>query len=118
MSDLLAIVEKLPLAGGGTVGILSVALSAVIGILSVVVRMILTGRLVPRATLDDVRADRDARLAEAHKETDDWRAVVELTQRESDVRAAQVTELLELGRTTNTFIKALPGPAASKEPAP
>lgn len=106
MSDLLAIVEKLPLAGGGAVGILSV-----------VIYMILTGRLVPRSTLDDVRADRDARLAEAHKETDDWRAVVHLTQRESDVRAAQVTELLELGRTTSTFIKALPGPPASKEPA-
>lgn len=106
MSDLLSIVEKLPLAGGGAVGILSV-----------VIYMILTGRLVPRSTLDDVRADRDARLAEAHKETDDWRAVVELTQRESVVRAAQVTELLELGRTTNSFIKALPGPSAPKEPA-
>ncbi|MFD9949676.1 hypothetical protein ACFWYW_55680 [Nonomuraea sp. NPDC059023] len=50
---------QLPIMQGGAV----VVLLAVLW-------LIFTGRLVPRSTLDDVRADRDARIADAEKDTE------------------------------------------------
>jgi hypothetical protein len=45
-------------------------------------RLVANGRLVPqalvaRSTLDDVRADRDARLKEANEDADEWRRLWE-----------------------------------------
>ncbi|MEV0584116.1 hypothetical protein [Nonomuraea sp. NPDC050310] len=40
-----------------------------------VVWMIFSGRLVPRSHLEDVRADRDARIAEAQKDAEEWHAL-------------------------------------------
>lgn len=51
------------------------------GILAAVVFMILTGRLVPRKVLEDVRADRDARLAEAAY----WHTAFQTSQNQIDV---------------------------------
>lgn len=70
-------------------------------ILAVGLWLIMTGRLVPRATLDDVRADRDSRLAEIRAETDAWRTAAETSLR-------QVTELMEQGRTTVALLEAIP----------
>ncbi|GIH91928.1 hypothetical protein ACFFMN_34025 [Planobispora siamensis] len=44
-----------------------------VGVLFAVLWLVFTGRLVPRSTLDDVRADRDARIAEAAADADAWR---------------------------------------------
>lgn len=107
MSDFLDIASKLPLAGGGAVAILSVFIYA-----------ILSGRLVPRSAVDDVRADRDARLAEVRRESDDWRSAWQASQETNKVLADQNKELLELSRTTHQLIKALPGPPAAKETSP
>jgi hypothetical protein len=107
MSDFLAVAGKFPLAGGGAVAILSVFIYA-----------ILAGRLVPRSAVDDVRADRDARLAEIRRESDDWRSAWQASQETNKVLADQNKELLELSRTTHQLIKALPGPAVTKEPTP
>jgi hypothetical protein len=101
----LAVVAKLPIAGGAASLIVIAFIHA-----------ILSGRLVPRSALEDVRADRDARLAERQKESDDWRSAWEVTQTANGILAAQVSELLELSRTTNQFIQALPGhPRALEE---
>lgn len=47
------------------------------GVLILVVLMVLTGRLVPRRSVDDVRADRDARLAAHQAEIERWRGAYE-----------------------------------------
>lgn len=48
-----------------------------VGVLLAVLWLVFTGRLVPRSTVDDVRADRDARLAEADGDAEQWRSLFE-----------------------------------------
>jgi hypothetical protein len=108
VDEIFAVASKLPLAGG-----ISTA------ILAAVVWAIFTGRLTPRSTVEDVRSDRDARLTEIRREADDWRSAWQASQETNRILADQVRELLELGRTTNQLIKALPGPVVlPREPAP
>lgn len=45
-------------------GVSTLANTGLAGIVSATVYMLLSGRLVPRSTVEDVRADRDARLIE------------------------------------------------------
>ncbi|PZG20592.1 hypothetical protein [Nonomuraea aridisoli] len=74
---------QLPIVQGGAV----VVLLAIIWLIA-------TGRLVPRSTLEDVRADRDARLREAAADAEEWRT---LWQKERDAheltREAHAREL-------------------------
>lgn len=73
---------------------------AAIGLLAVVAMLIFTGRLVPRSTLEDTRADRD-----------NWRAAALAQQEARQVEAAQNHLVLnELAATVDRFIDALPQP--------
>ncbi|WP_068922209.1 hypothetical protein [Planobispora rosea] len=53
---------QIPIVQGGAVAVLLAALW-----------LVLRGQLVPRSTLEDVRADRDARIAEANADAEAWR---------------------------------------------
>jgi hypothetical protein len=77
------------------------------GILTFVVLAILVGRLVPRKSLEDVRADRDARLAREEKRGDEWRAAALAQEERADVQSRQIELLLEANRTTNALIEGL-----------
>lgn len=77
-------------------------------ILAGVVWLILRGALVPRSTLDDVRADRDARLEEKQREIDALRSTVETLGATCDEQARHVSELLEVGRTAQHVLLSLP----------
>jgi hypothetical protein len=72
---------------------------------------VLTGRLVSRRVLEDVRTDRDARVAEARAEVDNWRAAYLAEVERARVLLAAVDELLELGRPTAVR----PSPGAGKD---
>ncbi len=63
-------------------------------LLTLVVLLILSGRLVPRRALDDAHADRDA-----------WKKVA-LEQ------APQLTQMLEYARTADAVLRSLPVAAA------
>lgn len=78
-------------------------------IVVLVVLMVLRGALVPRATLEDVRADRDARLSEKQREIDALRSTVEMLGATCDAQSRQVSELLEVGRTAQRVLLSLPG---------
>lgn len=67
------------------------------GLLVLVVLLILTGRLVPRSTLQDMREERDT-----------WRAAHAESEVARQAERAQVTELLELSRTAGHVLTALP----------
>lgn len=69
--------------------------------------LVILGFLPSRRELRDVRADRDARLREEKARGDEWRAVAKAQDERNDVLAAQLVELLEVGRTTNAFIDGL-----------
>lgn len=50
------------------------ALGVLLAVLWMVFRgLLVPSSLVPRSTLDDVRSDRDVRLAEANTDADEWR---------------------------------------------
>jgi hypothetical protein len=60
---------QIPIVQGGAVAVLLAVLW-----------LVYSGRLVPRSTLEDVRADRDARIAEAEKDTERAWRLYELEQ--------------------------------------
>ncbi|MEU1421461.1 hypothetical protein [Kitasatospora sp. NPDC005751] len=84
-------------------------------ILSAVVMLILVGRLVPRSVLEDVRADRDAQLAELRAERDSWKAAHATSEEARHLDQDSVRELLEVARTTEHLMRALPSPKAMVE---
>lgn len=91
---------QIPIAQGGAVAILAI-----------VVLLVLMGRIVPRRTLDDLRADRDARIREIAAERDTWRAAHGVSEEARHDAQGQVRELLELSRTAGHVLGALPQPA-------
>jgi hypothetical protein len=76
-------------------------------VLILVVLAIVTGRLIPRRSLEDVRADRDARLAEERARGDEWRAAAQAQDTRNDLLSQQVGQLLDAARTTNALIEGL-----------
>jgi hypothetical protein len=77
-------------------------------LVGLVVLMVLTGRLVTRRQLDDVRADRDARLAEIAAERDTWREAHRVSEEARREAQDQTGELLELSRVSAHLLSALP----------
>ncbi|WP_432091841.1 hypothetical protein [Streptomyces sp. NRRL F-5630] len=75
-----------------------------VALLTLVVLMILTGRLVPRRTYDDLLKERDT-WREAHTVSEEARAM----------ERAQTQELLELGRTSAHALTGLRQAAGSDE---
>lgn len=71
------------------------------GLLAVVVVLVLTGRLVPRSTLDDLRTDKD-------KQIELWRTAYETSMSAQDVQREHISALLEATRTTTHVIQSLP----------
>ncbi len=87
---------------------------------------VVSGRLVPRKTVDSNLAEReqtlikleaswDARLAEAVTREQGWRDAYNTTEAARDVLAGQLTELLVLARTTDAVLRALPLPRDRSE---
>lgn len=84
----------------------------------IAVLMFYFGKIVPRSTVDSIveqyagrleeaRADRDARLAEARTEINDWKAAHETSEHARELLAHQVRELAELGRTVDHVMRSL-----------
>lgn len=71
------------------------------GLLSLTVVLVLRGKLVPRSTLEMMRADRD-------REVETWKAIAERRSQLIDVQQHQIAMLLEGNRTTQRVIEALP----------
>ncbi|RSS43836.1 hypothetical protein [Streptomyces sp. WAC08241] len=69
------------------------------GLLALVVLLVLTGRLVPRSTLQDMRDERDK-----------WQAAHDKSEAARQAERDQVTELLELSRVAGHVLSALPRP--------
>lgn len=74
--------------------------------------LVLTGRLVPRSTLKDLRQDRDDRVAEARSEAQVWRDAYESAKRANEALSVQLHQMLEVGHTTSSVLKSLPSPPA------
>lgn len=98
---------QLPIVNFGAFGVL-------LGVLWMVFNgHLVPNKLVPRSTLDDVRADRDARIAEANEDAADWRDLYvrecqahELTRKAhaEEIRAALLASM-EGAQVTATMLK-------------
>jgi hypothetical protein len=69
------------------------------GLLSLAVWLIFTGRLVPRATVDDIRRERD-----------DWKAAARASEGARAEEREQARELLEVARIAEHVLTSLPQP--------
>ncbi|MFC9891453.1 hypothetical protein [Streptomyces pilosus] len=95
MSDLSAVAVLLP-GGAGA-------------IVTLIVLLILKGHLVARSVLEDVRTDRDARIAELAKERDMWRDAHRESEAARIEAQNQVGELVELARVADHVLRAIRG---------
>jgi hypothetical protein len=78
---------------------LSVAEAGPTALLTLVVLLVLTGRLVPRSTLTDMRDERDM-----------WRAAHTTSEAARQKALDQTEELLETARLGNQLLNSLPRP--------
>lgn len=70
--------------------------------------LVLTGRLVSRRVVKDLREDHAAALERAQAEAATWRAAYESSEAARRLEAAHVGELLEGVRTTSRVLTQLP----------
>jgi hypothetical protein len=82
--------------------------ASALGILAAGVWLVLTGRLVPREQLNEVRADRDAAVARADAETARWRSAYEYSEQARRIDAGHTGQILA---NVSAVAAALPGPA-------
>lgn len=78
------------------------------GILAFLVLLVLLGRLVPRKTLEDLRADKNEQLAATRAERDTWKQAALDEAATCRALQAQNGELLELARTAGHVLTSLP----------
>lgn len=77
-------------------------------LIALIVVLILTGRLVPRRQMEDLREDRDARLAAAERQVETWQAAYAAAVESRKAAQEQVTQLMETGRAAQDIMNALP----------
>lgn len=82
-----------------------------VGMLGAVVFAIFRGLLVPRGTLDVLRADLEKRVATAERTAEQWRQAY-------FAASAQADALMVVARVTEQTMRALPTVIVDSEPAP
>jgi hypothetical protein len=85
-------------------------------ILAAVAMMVFTGKLVAKRELDDVRKDRDDRLAEMRGIMTTWQQAYISSEAARQVSAGQVNQLLETGRIAEALLRAMPHPESRELP--
>lgn len=96
--------SKLPLATGSATALLGLVLL-----------LVLLGKLVPRSTLEDARADveqvrkdRDRELAEKQREVELWRSAFINEVGTTRELTSQNSQLMEVARTADQVLRSLP----------
>lgn len=77
------------------------------GTLLLAVLLVLSGWLVPRKIVQDLRDDRDSRLLEARNETANWQKAYQASDAARELQSQQLGQLMELAKTTDQFIRTL-----------
>ena len=76
-------------------------------IVTLIVLLILKGHLVARSVLEDVRKDRDDRIAQLIKERDAWQNAHKESEAARNEAMNQVGELVELARVADHVLRAI-----------
>ncbi len=73
-------------------------------VLLILVLLIATGRLRPKSNVTEIREDRDARLADAQAQRDEWREAYFLSEEARKQSETAFREALEVVRTANAVL--------------
>lgn len=86
-------------------------------LVAVIILLVLTGQLVTRRAVEDVRKDRDDRLAEARALAEMWRSAYEF-EREARTALSEQSQLsIETARTATAMVRAVAAaPAVEGDP--
>lgn len=76
-------------------------------VLAAVAWLVYTGKLVPVSVVEKLMAAKDQRITEKTTEASEWKAAWESAEAGQRESTAQMGELLEMARTSNTFIQSL-----------
>ena len=87
----------------------NIASGGAVALVTLVVLLIFFGKLVPRSVLEDVRKDRNERIAEVIAERDTWREAHKNSEAARIEAQSQVGELLELSRTADHVLRSIRG---------
>jgi hypothetical protein len=77
------------------------------GLLTLAIYLILSGKLVPRSVVEDVRSDRDERIKAMAEDRDIWKDAYHVSEAGRDKQGTILTELFEYAKTTDHFIRSL-----------
>jgi hypothetical protein len=77
-------------------------------LLTLVIVLVITGKLVWHGQLKNVREDCDKRVAQAERETSHWRSAYEYSEEARRIDAQHAKDLLDLGYASNRILTALP----------
>lgn len=79
------------------------------GLCVMFVAAILWGKLLPSATVDRLITARDERIAEL-------KAALDASEKRAEILAEQTSELMEIGRTAEQLMRALPPATGTRYP--
>jgi len=96
-----------PTSPGAIVSIVGAVVTAVVSTLAFVARLVYTGKLVPKSTVDEVRKDRDDRVARAEEIADEYRKANEVLFGTVHTQSGQIARLLESAQTTHALLNAI-----------
>jgi hypothetical protein len=82
-----------------------------------ILRAVVRGDLVPRATVDALLAARDAEIARANERGEEWHTAYEAERHVSDAQRDHVRELTEVARTVEKVVEAVQLVAEGRVPS-
>lgn len=88
------------------------------GLLSIFVLMLFLGRLRPKSAVDEVRQDRDERIADAHEQITIWREAYRLSESAREKNEAALREALEVARAAEDALKGFRAAMIGRGPEP
>lgn len=84
-------------------------------ILGIVVMLILLGKLIPRRTFEDFKAQMNDRLAEAREDADKWEQAYRLSEAARVEQGAVLPVILEMGKTQSHLLQSIHERAIEKQ---
>lgn len=83
------------------------------GVLVAGTYLIFTGKLLTRALVDRIVRVYDQRMVEKDEQIRVWRDAHDVVKKSNDALITQLYQSLEIGRTTNRVLEAIPTPSSS-----
>lgn len=91
--------------------------SAIVGIVLLGLRSIVTGQWIPRSTLDVLTGQWEARLKESVQREQDWKDAYRASDEARDVADRQLAELMIYARNADRILQNLPATVPGRKGA-